>query len=158
MGGIRLTEHLWYIYSPLENHTAYTAYHSAMVVELTNYNFPYPARKVAIGSLSTSALAALKVRLATSLEHRSEKQPRRHLRGDFLCIFLHLLWFYWGNYGDYTQVVPFSKYRQCIITARAILTAYLRGLIHQVRVYMFGSLTRLVYSWNTSLGGRCVSI
>ena len=72
MGGTRLTEHLRYVYGPLEGHTAYTAYHSAMVVELTNYNFPCPARKVAIGSLSTSALAALKVRFATSLEHRSE--------------------------------------------------------------------------------------
>ena len=72
MGGTRLTEHLRYVYGPLEGHTAYTAYHSAMVVELTNHNFPCPARKVAIGSLSTSALAALKVRLATSLEHRSE--------------------------------------------------------------------------------------
>ena len=65
-------EHLRYVYGPLEGHMAYMAYHSAMVVELTNYNFPYPARKVAIGSLSTSALAALKVRLVTSLEHCSE--------------------------------------------------------------------------------------
>ena len=51
---------------------AYTAYHSAIVVELTNHNFPCPAWKVAIGLLSISALAALKVRLVTSLEHRSE--------------------------------------------------------------------------------------
>ena len=43
-----------------------------MVVKLTNYDFPCPARKIAISSLSTSALAALKVRLTTSLEHRSE--------------------------------------------------------------------------------------
>ena len=72
MGGTRLTEYLRYVYGLLEGYTAYTAYHSAMVVELTNHNFPCPARKIAIGSLSTSALAALKVRLATSLEHRLE--------------------------------------------------------------------------------------
>ena len=72
MGGMRLTEHLQYVYGPLEGHIAYTAYHSAIVVKLTNHNFPYPARKVAIGLLSTSTLAALKVRLVTSLEHHLE--------------------------------------------------------------------------------------
>ena|ERR1700722_15668945 len=34
--------------------------YSARVVKSTNYDFPCPARKIAIGSLSTSALAALK--------------------------------------------------------------------------------------------------
>ena len=43
-----------------------------MVVELTNYDFLSPGWKIAIGSLSTSALAALKVQLTTSLEHRLE--------------------------------------------------------------------------------------
>ena len=43
-------------------------------------------------------------------------------------------------------MVPFSKYRQYIIIAPAVLTAYLRGSVHQVRVYAFGSLTRLVHS------------
>ena len=33
--------------------------YSATVVELTNYDFPSPGWKIAIGSLSTSALAAL---------------------------------------------------------------------------------------------------
>ena len=61
MGGTRLTKHLWYVYGPLEGRTAYTAYYSATVVKLTNYDFPYPARKIAISSLSTSALAALKI-------------------------------------------------------------------------------------------------
>ena len=60
MGGMRLMEHLWYVYGPLEGRTAYTAYYSATVVELTNHDFPCRARKIAIGSLSTSALAALK--------------------------------------------------------------------------------------------------
>ena len=39
MGGTRLTEHLWYVYGPLEGRTAYTAYYSATGVKLTNYNF-----------------------------------------------------------------------------------------------------------------------
>ena len=62
MGGIRLTEYLWYVYGPLEGRTAYTAciaYYSATVVELTNYDFLCRARKIAISLLSTSALAAL---------------------------------------------------------------------------------------------------
>src|ERR1700727_2110982 len=72
MGRTRLTEHLWYVYGPLEGHTAYTAYYSAEVVKLTNYNFPSPGWKIAIGSLSTSALAVLKLQLITSLEHYLE--------------------------------------------------------------------------------------
>jgi hypothetical protein len=72
MSGTKLTEHLQYIYGLLEGHTAYTAYHSAIVVELTNHDFPCPARKIAISSLSTSTLAALKVQLMTSLEHYLE--------------------------------------------------------------------------------------
>ena len=39
---------------------------------MTNHDFPSLGWKIAIGSLSTSALAALKVRLTTSLEHRLE--------------------------------------------------------------------------------------
>jgi hypothetical protein len=63
MGGMRLTEHLWYVYGPLEGRTACTActaYYSATVVVLTNHDFLCRAWKIAIGSLSTSALAALK--------------------------------------------------------------------------------------------------
>ena len=72
MGKTGLTEYLWYVYGPLEGRTAYTAYYSAMVVKLTNHNFPCPAWKIAISSLSTSALAALKIWLTTSLEHHLE--------------------------------------------------------------------------------------
>ena len=61
MGGTRLIEHLRYVYGPLEGCTACTAYYSATVVELTNHDFPCPALKIAIGLLSTSALAALKI-------------------------------------------------------------------------------------------------
>ena len=61
MGGTRLTEHLRYVYGPLEGRTAYTAYYSAIVVELTNHDFLSLGWKIAIGSLSTSALAALKI-------------------------------------------------------------------------------------------------
>ena len=60
MGRARLTEYLRFSYGPLEGRTAYTAYYSTTVVELTNYDFPSPGWKIAIGSLSTSALAALK--------------------------------------------------------------------------------------------------
>ena len=63
MGGMRLTEHLQYIYSLLEGRTAYTAYYSATPVKLTNHDFPYQARKIAISLLSTSTLAALKQNL-----------------------------------------------------------------------------------------------
>ena len=59
MGGIRLMEYLQYIYSPLEGCIACIAYYSAALVELTNHNFLSPGWKIAIGSLSTSTLAAL---------------------------------------------------------------------------------------------------
>ena len=61
MGRAGLTEHLRFSYGPSEGCTAYTAYYSATAVELTNYDFPSPGWKIAIGSLSTSALAALKI-------------------------------------------------------------------------------------------------
>ena len=63
MGEIRPIEYLRFIYGPLEGRTvrmACTAYYSAMVVELTNHDFLSLGWKIAIGSLSTSALAALK--------------------------------------------------------------------------------------------------
>ena len=63
MGGARLTEYLRYVYGPLEGHTAYMAYYSATVVELTNYDFLSLGWKIAISSLSTSALAALEQNL-----------------------------------------------------------------------------------------------
>ena len=63
MGRMRLIEHLQYIYGLLEGCMAYTAYYSAVLVKLTNYDFPYQVWKIAIGSLSTSALAALKQNL-----------------------------------------------------------------------------------------------
>ena len=74
MGGTRLMEHLRYVYGPLEGRTAYTAYYSAIVVELTNYDFLSLGWKIAISSLSTSALAALIARL----------QPVRRPYGLFL--------------------------------------------------------------------------
>ena len=61
MGGTRLTEYLRFVYGPLEGRTAYMAYYSTTVVKLTNYNFPFLGWKIAISSLSTSALAALKI-------------------------------------------------------------------------------------------------
>jgi hypothetical protein len=61
MGRARLMEYLWFSYGLLEGRTVYTAYYSATVVKLTNYDFPSPGWKIAIGSLSTRALAALKI-------------------------------------------------------------------------------------------------
>ena len=46
--------------------------YSARVVKLTNHDFPSPGWKIAIGSLSTSALAALKIWLTASLEYYLE--------------------------------------------------------------------------------------
>ena len=60
---MRLMEYLWYVYGPLEGRTAYTAYYSATPVKLTNHDFLSPGWKIAIGSLSTSALAALEQNL-----------------------------------------------------------------------------------------------
>ena len=68
MGGTGLTKHLQYVYGLLEGRTARTVYSTVQVenggraaVELTNHDFPCPAWKIAIGSLGTSALAALKI-------------------------------------------------------------------------------------------------
>jgi hypothetical protein len=63
MGRARLTEHLRFSYGPLEGRTACMAYYSATLVKLTNHDFPSPGWKIAIGSLNTSALAALKIYL-----------------------------------------------------------------------------------------------
>ena len=56
------------------------------VVKLTNYDFLSPGWKIAIGSLSTSALAALKDLTCDQFRALFRKQPRRHLRGDILYI------------------------------------------------------------------------
>ena len=92
MGGTGLTEHLRYVYGPLEGRTAYTAYYPTTVVELTNHDFPSPGWKIAIGSLNTSALAALKIRLTASLEHHLEGSPEDTSRGErFPIYFLYIL-------------------------------------------------------------------
>ena len=59
MGRTRLMEGLWSVYGPLED----CMVHLRPVwkaVELTNHDFPSPGWKIAIGSLSTSALATFK--------------------------------------------------------------------------------------------------
>ena len=86
MGRTGLTEYLRYVYGPLEGRTAYTAYYSTIVVELTNHDFLSPGWKIAIGSLSTSALAASRsdLQLARSTVWKvAQKAPRGV--GDFLC-------------------------------------------------------------------------
>src|SRR6266567_9350786 len=95
MGGTGLMEHLWYVYGLLEGRMACMAYYPATVVELTNYDFLSLGWKIAIGSLSTSALAALKIQLTASLEYRLEGSPEDTSRGGrFHIYFLYILWFY----------------------------------------------------------------
>ena len=113
MGRMGLTKYLWYVYGPLEGRMACIVYFTvqvenggklwwnlvdlrdlpylARVVKLTNYDFLSPGWKIAIGSLSTSALAALKDPTYDQFGTPFGKQPRRHLGGDFLCIFLCVL-------------------------------------------------------------------
>ena len=60
--------------------------HRRKAVKLTNHDFPSPGWKIAIGSLSTSALAALKDLTYNQFRAPFGKQPRRHLGGNFLYI------------------------------------------------------------------------
>ena len=55
--------------------------YSARVVKSANYNFLCLAWKIAIGLLSTSALAALKIWLTASLEYHLESNPEGTLGG-----------------------------------------------------------------------------
>ena len=55
--------------------------YSARVVKLTNHDFLSLGWKIAIGLLSTSALAALKIWLTASLEHHLESNPEGTLGG-----------------------------------------------------------------------------
>ena len=100
--------------------------YSARAVESTNHDFPSLGWKIAIGLLSTSALAALKIWLTASLEHRLEGSSEG-TSGGFLCIFFYILWFYWSKYRGCTQVVSFFKYCQCIITAPVVPATCLCG-------------------------------
>ena len=133
-------EHLRYAYGPLEGRTAYTAYYSATVVKLTNHDFPCPAQKIAIGSLSTSALAALKLRLTTSLEHRLESSLDG-TSGEISYVFSFVITVSLKQLrrlctgGSIFQVPPVSDYSTCC--TNRVLTR----LVHQVRVYAFGAPT-----------------
>src|ERR1700679_1340218 len=87
-------------------------------VELTNHDFPCPAWKITIGSLSTSALAALKIRPTTGLEHRLEGSldgTSGEISYVFLLCFTVLLEqlrrLYTG--GSIFQVPPVSDYSTC---------------------------------------------
>ena len=97
-------EHLWFSYGPSEGRTAYTAYYSATVVKLTNYDFPSPGWKIAIGSLSTSALAALNLTYSsstTSLEHRLESSLDGTL-GEISYIFSYV---FYGSIEAITEAI-----------------------------------------------------
>ena len=60
----------------------------------------------------------------------------------FFCI----LQFYWSSYGGCTQVVPFFKYRQCLITA-PVVPAPCVCVRYANRVYAFGALTTRLRVW-----------
>ena len=118
---MRLIKYLWYVYSLLKGHMVCTAYYSTTVVKLTNHNFPSLGWKITIGSLSTSALAALKIWLTTSLEHRLESSldgTSGEISYVFLLCFTVLLKrlrrLYTGSF--IFQVPPVSDYSTCVRT------------------------------------------
>src|ERR1700729_4419965 len=74
------------------------------------------------------------------------RQPRRHLRGDFLCIFFYvslkqLRRLYTS--GFIFQVPPVYNYSTCC-TNRVLTRS-----VHQVRVYAFGAPTTHLRVWCT---------
>ena len=69
----------------------YTAYHFTIVVELTNYNFLYPVQKIAIGLLSISALATLKIQFTTSLKYYLENNLDSTSGGISYVFFFYIL-------------------------------------------------------------------
>jgi hypothetical protein len=74
----------------------------------------------------------------------AQETPREEFPMYFFCV----LRFCWSNYGGYTQVVSFFKYRQCLITAPAVPTACLRVRYSShafTRRCTNHSLTRLVH-------------
>ena len=106
--------------------TAHTVYSTVQVenggkaaVELTNHDFLCPAWKIAIGSLSTSALAAFKIRLVASLEHCLEGSLDG-TSGEISYVFSFAFYSFIEVITEAVQVVPFFKYRQCLITAPVV--------------------------------------
>ncbi len=122
---------------------------SARVVESTNHDFPSPGWKIAIGSLSTSALAALKNLTYNQFGALFGRQPRRYLGGDFLYIFFCVLRFYWSYYGGYTQVVLFFQVPPVYNYSTCCTNRVLTRSVHQVRVYAFGAPTTRLRVWCT---------
>ena len=68
---------------------------------MTNYDFPSLGWKIAIGSLSTSALVALKVRLTTSLEYRLESSLDGTL-GGISYVFFYI---FYGSIKAITEAI-----------------------------------------------------
>ena len=101
--------------------------YSAEEVKLTNYDFSSLGWKIAIGSLSTSALAALKLQPMTSLEHRLESSLDG-TSGEISYVFSFV---FYGSVEAITEAVHrwfyFLKYRRCLITAPVVLTTCLRA-------------------------------
>src|SRR6266702_6579941 len=115
--------------------------YSATVVESTNHDFLSPGWKIAIGPLSTSALAALKNLTYDQFRAPFGRQPRRHLGGDFLCIFFCVLRFYRNYYGGYIQVVLFFKVPPVYDYSTCCINRVFTRSVHRIRVYAFSALT-----------------
>ena len=122
--GMRLTEYLQFICGPSEGLTA----------RLRPVGRPYGP--------STARWKAVRFTLRTisrtygQLGTPFRRQPRRHLRRDFLRIsfvfygfiftyFFYIFGFIKASYRGYTQAVLFLKYRQCIIIAPVVQRNFL---------------------------------
>ena len=171
MGGTGLTEHLRYVYGPLEGRTARCTvqvengrklrWNLVDSRDLPNFagwlNWPITIfrarhRKSPLARLALAPWRPLS-RTYDQFGASFRRQPRRYLGGDFLCVFLCVLWsyllyilfcvlrLYWSNYGGCAQVVlffkvpPVSNYSTCC--ANCVPTR----LVQQLRIYAFNAPT-----------------
>ena len=124
-------------------------------IKLTNYDFPSSGWKIAIGSLSISALAALKIWLMTSLEHCLESSLNG-TSGEIFYVFSFVSYsciealrrLYIG--GSIFQVPPVSDYSTCY--TNPVRTRLLRQLCLRIQCTDH-PLTHLVHLWSTDSSG-----
>ena len=168
MGGTRLTGHLRYVYGPLE---AVRLVRPIILPWWLNWPitifYPWDGKSL----LARLALAPWRPlsRTHDQLGAPLGRQPRRHLRGDFLCVFPLVFYglasytfpfIFYGSIKAITEAVHrwfhFLKYRQCLITAPVMPTACLRARyssyaftrsVHQPLAYASSAPT--TYLWST---------
>ena len=121
--------------------------YSTRVVKLTNHDFLSPGWKIAIGSLSTSALAALKIWLTASLEHHLEGSPEGTPRNSLYTSFMFYGYisyvFSFILYGS-IEAITEAAYRWFHFLSTASVWLYKRvftHLVHQPLVYAFNAPT-----------------